>query len=81
MPLLSDKISAMPIIPMLPAKAVKNVRPFFVIRLLSDSDSAVPKLIEVFLLLPAAGFSSTASSYGALSSTISPSFKRTMRLA
>ena len=79
MPLLSDRMSAMPIIPMLPAKAVKNVRPFFVIRLLSDS--AVPKLIEVFLLLPAAGFSSTASSYGALSSTISPSFKRTMRLA
>ena len=80
MPLLSDKISAMPIIPMLPAKAVKNVRPFFVIRLLSDSDSAVPKLIEVFLLLPAAGFS-VPPAYGALSSTISPSFKRTMRLA
>ena len=81
MPLLSDKISAMPMMPMLPAKAVKKVRPFFVIRLLSDSDSAVPKLIEVLLLLPAAGFSSTVSSYGALSSTISPSFSRTMRLA
>ena len=58
MPLLSDRMSAMPIIPMLPAKAVKNVRPFFVIRLLSESDSAVPKPIDGFFSFPcAAGFS------------------------
>ena len=44
--------------PMLPAKAVKKVRPFFVIRLLSDSDSAVPKPIDGFFSFPcAAGFS------------------------
>ena len=71
----------MPMMPMLPAKAVRNVLPFFVIRLLRERESAVAKRIEVFLLLPVRGCSAPFSSYGALSSTISPSFKRTMRLA
>ena len=41
MPVESAKISAMPMIPMLPAKEVIKVRPFLVRRLLKDSDSAV----------------------------------------
>ena len=40
-------ISAMPIIPMLPANAVSTVRVFFVIRLFSERDSAVKKLMDV----------------------------------
>ena len=37
----------MPMMPMEPAKAVMMVRPFFVMRLLKDSDSAVRNPIEV----------------------------------
>ena len=48
MPLDSDMISAMPMMPMLPAKAVRMVRAFLVIRLLVDRARAVRKLMEVF---------------------------------
>ena len=36
-----DRIRAMPMMPMLPANAVRKVRPFLVMRLFRDSDSAV----------------------------------------
>ena len=39
---------AMPMMPMDPAKAVRKVRPFLVIRLLRDRDRAVGKDMEVF---------------------------------
>ena len=48
-------MSAMPMMPMLPAKAVRSVLAFFVIRLLSERESAVIKLMEVrFIRLPCA---------------------------
>ena len=37
----------MPMMPMEPAKAVMMVRPFFVMRLLNESDSAVRNPIDV----------------------------------
>ena len=40
-PFASDRMAAMPIMPMLPAKAVMSVRPFFVSRFLNESESAV----------------------------------------
>ena len=40
-PFASDKMAAMPIMPMLPAKAVMSVRPFFVSKFLNESESAV----------------------------------------
>ena len=46
-PVDNDKIKAIPIIPILPAKAVKIVLPFFVIKLLNDKDKAVQKDICV----------------------------------
>ena len=48
-PVESASISAIPMIPILPAKDVSNVLVFFVIRLLSESESAVKKDIEGFL--------------------------------
>ena len=41
MPLASDKMAAIPIIPIDPANAVTNVRAFFVIRLLKERATAV----------------------------------------
>ena len=45
----SDNISAIPMIPILPANAVKNVLPFFVMRLFRLNENAVNRLMEVFL--------------------------------
>ena len=47
-PLESDRISAIPMIPMLPAKDVRKVRPFLVIRLFFDRERAVRNDMEVF---------------------------------
>ena len=58
MPVWSDSISAMPIMPMLPANEVSSVRAFLVIRLFSESDSAVRKDIDVFPLWRALFFAS-----------------------
>ena len=41
-------ISAMPMMPMLPAKAVSSVLAFLVIRLFIERESAVKKPMEVF---------------------------------
>ena len=47
-----DRIIAIPIIPMLPANAVRIVLVFLVIRLLKESESAVKNDIEVFCFFP-----------------------------
>ena len=70
----------MPIMPIEPAKEVRIVRPFLVIRLLSDSDSAVPNDIEVFSLETAAGAISSPGSNGSVSLRICPSCIRTIRV-
>ena len=49
-PLESERISAMPIIPMLPANEVRKVRTFLVSRLFIESESAVKNDIEGFFL-------------------------------
>jgi hypothetical protein len=47
-PVDTAKIKAIPIIPIDPAKDVKNVLPFLVIKLLKESDIAVQKDIDAF---------------------------------
>ena len=77
----------MPIMPMLPANEIISVRAFFVKRLFVESESAVSADIEVFLYLPfelffffAAVSSGREALYGFVSSTISPSRRRTVRV-
>ena len=71
----------MPIMPMLPAKAVRMVRAFLVMRLLSERDNAVRKLIEGrFLSVSAALTGTLPGSKGSVSPFISPSSRRTMRV-
>ena len=74
-PLDSDNISAIPIIPMLPANEVNMVLPFLVIKLFRLSDSAVRKFIETLLLAfeVLSSFSSSSTLYGLESSVIFPS--------
>ena len=55
-PLERERIRAIPMIPMEPAKATRRVRPFLVIRFFRDSPRAVPKDMEVLCLY----FSSTS---------------------
>ena len=50
MPFDSDMISAMPMMPMLPAKAVSRVLAFFVIRLFMESARAVAEAADVLVL-------------------------------
>ena len=47
-----ERIIAIPIIPMLPANAVRIVLVFLVIRLLKESESAVKNDIDVFCFFP-----------------------------
>ena len=49
MPFERERISAMPMMPMLPANATRNVRPSLVIRLLRERDRAVKNDIDVRL--------------------------------
>ena len=68
--------------PIEPAKAVMMVRPFFVMRLLNDSDSAVKKLMRVLPAgLAARAGGSMAGSTGLESLRITPSERFTMRVA
>ena len=71
-PLDTESMSAMPIMPMLPANAVRRVRAFFVIRLFSDRWRAVPIDMDLlrrpdalppvlFFLLIAAGTAAAAA--------------------
>ena len=82
-PLESDMMSAMPMMPMDPASATRMVRAFFVHRLLNESASAVPNDMEALpMFLWTAGLSPDVSgSNGSVSSSMMPSFKRTMRVA
>ena len=72
-------IKAIPIIPMLPAKEVKKVRAFFVIKLFKLNEQAILKdmpglfntLVSTFISCSLKGFESE---------TKEPSFKRIIRL-
>ena len=71
----------MPMMPMLPAKAVRMVRAFLVMRLLSERESAVKKLMEGRFLPVSSAFTGTVSgSKGSVSPLTSPSSRRTMRV-
>ena len=48
-PVETESISAIPIIPILPANAVRSVRPFFVIRLFLERANAVKNDMDGFL--------------------------------
>ena len=80
-PFESAKIAAIPIIPIDPAKAVRAVRPFLLIKLENESESAVRKLIEVLVpasdspILVLALFFSSSAVTGFLSSRIEPSLR------
>ena len=82
-PLASDKMAAMPMMPMLPAKAVISVRPFFVSRFLNDSDRAVKNdmLVRRACLASRRGSFSAAGSNGRVSLRMTPSANVTMRVA
>ena len=81
MPFESESMSAMPIMPMLPAKAVSMVRAFLVMRLLSERESAVRKLMEGRFLPVSSAFAGALSgSKGFVSPFISPSSRRTIRV-
>ena len=77
--------------PIDPAKAVMMVRPFLVIRLLNESDSAVSRLMDERRLGPFSADSSaeardaaasrSSALTGSVSSTTRPSRMRTMRVA
>ena len=77
----------MPMMPIEPAKAVMMVRPFFVMRLFAESDSAVRKLMDERLrgaaeaLARATSSASSSEPMGRESSTMRPSLMRTMRVA
>jgi hypothetical protein len=58
-PVETERIRAIPIIPMLPAKEVKKVRPFFVIRLFKERRRAVKKDMDLFFFT---GLGTTSSS-------------------
>ena len=67
-PFESERISAIPIIPMLPANEVSIVLPFFVRRFLKESEIAVPNDMDFFLLLAFSSFLFFFASISAASS-------------
>ena len=72
-------IRAIPIMPMLPAKEVKNVRAFFVIKLFKLNEQAILKdMPGLFNTLVSTSVS--VSLKGLESDTKEPSFKRIIRL-
>ena len=77
----SDRISAIPMLPMEPAKAVRIVRPFFVSRLFRLRPRAVKKDMDVFFCVSGTGADSVSGSNGAESEMICPSSRRTVREA
>ena len=81
MPLESERISAMPMMPMEPANAVKSVRPFFVMRFVSDRLSAVLKLMEGLPDFDGARGASALTVKGAESPVTLPSRSRIVRVA
>ena len=78
-----DKISAIPMMPMDPAKDVRMVLAFFVLRLLKLRDREVKKDMEAFPMFRCSGFFSPASSTknGSVSAWILPSRRRTILVA
>ena len=74
-------MSAMPMMPMEPANAVRSVRPFFVRRFVSDRLSAVLKLIEGLPVLDGAFGFSPCTAKGAESPVTLPSSRRIVRVA
>ncbi len=79
-PLDRDRMRAMPMMPMEPAKAVIRVRPRLVSRLFKDRDRAVPKPMAVFFWRDSPCFTGAASA-GRLSDTTRPSLSWMMRVA
>ena len=82
-PLASDKMAAMPMMPMEPAKAVMSVRPFFVSRFLNERESAVAgdmRVVRACLAVRGASVS-VAGSKGRVSARMTPSANVTMRVA
>ena len=79
----SDKIMAMPMIPIEPAKDTRIVRAFLVFKLLKLRDSAVKNDIEdlPMFLCTGSGASPSGISYGSESSRSLPSFTLTIRVA
>ena len=73
----------MPMMPMEPAKEVRMVLAFFVLRLLKLKERAVRKDMEAFpmVLWAGAGEEASPGSRGLLSETILPSFELTILLA
>ena len=63
-PVEIERISAMPMMPMDPAKLVSTVLPFLVSRFWKERDRAVPKLMEGFFSAGLVWRSSCASSSG-----------------
>ncbi len=86
-PFESARIAAMPMMPIEPANAVMAVRPFFVMRLLAESASAVRKPMDERWRGCSEPFSaarrpsSSPASMGRESPTTRPSLTRTMRVA
>ncbi|WP_218958842.1 hypothetical protein [Eggerthella guodeyinii] len=79
MPVDSDRMSAMPMMPIAPANAVSSVRPFLVTRLFSDRPSAVPN--PSLVRRGFAGFPARDETMagGFVSETTRPSLSRMMR--
>ena len=83
-PLESDKIKAMPMMPIEPAKATSTVLVFFVQRLLKLNASAVRKLIDAlprFLWIGTNASAFSSGLKGSLSSVILPSLSLTILVA
>ena len=83
-PFESDKISAMPMMPMEPAKATRMVLAFLVLKLLKLNESAVRNPIEAlprFLWTGVMALASASGSNGSLSSVMCPSLSLTILVA
>ena len=73
-------MSAMPMMPMEPAKAMRIVRAFFVIRLCRLSDSAVRNDMDVLPVRAGREACGSSAVQGCVSSTTLPSSRRMMRV-
>ena len=82
-PVESERMSAMPMMPMEPAKAVSRVRAFLLRRFWKLSESAVSRDIEECRahFLCSGSFSPGGGVKGFVSERITPSLSRTMRVA
>ena len=81
-PLDKERIKAIPIIPILPAKATSSVLVFFVRKLLKLNDKEVSNdILALPIFLDTFSDSSSSTVYGLLSERIVPSFSTTILVA